>query len=308
MKDQRYELMVVGAGPAGLTSGIYGVRSGLKTLILEEEAAGGKVAEAPLIDNYPGLEEITGMELSERMKKHASKYVEIREIQPVEKIKMREPMTIKSNEGSYETDAIVLATGTKYRKLGVPGEDEFAGRGVSYCATCDGFFFKEKPVLVAGGGNAAIADASYLLDLGCKVRVVHRRDELRAEKALQDSFLEGGGKIIWNSILEEIDGDERVKGARLRNVKDGSKREVEVDAVFISIGGLPRTDLASEIGVELDEDGYIKTDENQRTNLPRVYAAGDVTGGPKQVVTACSEGAIAALSAYVDLKGPYWSE
>lgn len=306
--EKKVDLVVIGAGPAGLSSSIYAARSGLETTVLESEAVGGNMADAPEIDNYPGLEEITGMELTEKMKEHASKYVDIQEVNPVKKIEPGEVMRVESKKNSYECDAIVIATGTEYRKLGVPGEKEFAGKGVSYCATCDGFFYRDKSVLIVGGGNTALSDASHLLDLGCEVTVVHRRDELRAEQSLQKSFFEKGGEVIWNSVLEEIMGEDTVEKVRLRNVEDDSHREKNVDGVFVSIGEVPKTDLASELGVELDDGGYIKTDEDQRTNIPKVYAAGDVTGDPKQIVIACAEGAKAALSAYVDLKSPYWAD
>ncbi len=306
--DEHFDLIIIGAGPAGLTSAIYGQRSGLETLVLEEKMAGGTVNDAPKIDNYPGLEDITGSDLSEKMKNHALKYVDILENHVVKDIEINDSFLVKSNKKEYEADAIIFATGTEYQRLDVPGEQEFSGKGVSYCATCDGFFFKDKSVLVVGGGNTALIDASYLLDLGCDVKVIHRRDELRAEKALEKSFFEKGGEVIWNSVVEEIKGDNKVESVRLRNLEEDSEQELEleVDGVFISIGAVPRSDLASEIGVEIDESSYIKTDEDQRTNIPRVYAAGDITGGHRQVITACGEGAVAALSAYKDVRDPYW--
>ncbi|KXB05724.1 thioredoxin reductase [candidate division MSBL1 archaeon SCGC-AAA382A13] len=306
MANQDFDVIIVGAGPAGLTSGIYAARSGLETLILEKEATGGNMSDAPGIDNYPAVEEVTGMELAEKMEEHASKYVDIREIEPVEKIETGDTMRIETSENEYKSDAIILATGTEYRKLGVPGEKEFSGSGVSYCATCDGFFYKDKHVLVVGGGNAAVADASHLLDIGCDVTLVHRRDELRAEKALQESFFDKGGEIIWNSVLEEIKGEDSVESVKLRNVEEDSESELEVDGVFVSIGEVPKTDIAKSIGVELNDSGYIGTDDDQRTNIERVYAAGDVTGDPKQVIIACAEGAKAAITAYKELKNPYW--
>lgn len=307
MVDKEYELIIVGAGPAGLTAGIYGERSGLETVILEEETAGGTAAEAPTVDNYPGLEEIMGMELMDRMKEHASKYTEIREVQPAKKIEKGEMISVKTDEKEYASKSLIIATGTEHQKLDVPGEDSFGGKGVSYCATCDGPFFKGRPVLVVGGGNKALADATYLLDMGCEVNLIHRRNELRAEKSLQEGFLEKGGNVIWSTVLEEIEGDESVQKVRLRNLEEDTESEMEVDGVFISIGDSPRTELTSEIGIELDDSGYIKTDETQRTNIPLVYAAGDVTGGAKQIVVACAEGAIASLSAYEDVRNPYWA-
>lgn len=304
--DKEFDVIIIGAGPAGLTAAIYSQRSGLETLVLEEKMAGGTVNDAPVIDNYPGLEEIKGGDLSDRMKEHALKYVDISENHIVEDIEKDDSFLVKSGDEEYRADAVIFATGTEYKRLDVSGEQEFSGKGVSYCATCDGFFFKGKSVLVVGGGNTALIDASYLLDLDCDVKVVHRRDELRAEKALQDSFFEGGGEVVWNSVVEEIRGDDKVKSVRLRNLEEDNEQELEVDGVFISIGAVPNSELAGEIGVELGEDDYIVTEEGQRTNVPGVYAAGDVTGGHRQVITACGEGAVAALSAYKDLKDPYW--
>ncbi len=307
MSETEYDLIVVGGGPAGMSAGIYGGRGGLETLILEGEAVGGNMSDAPEIDNYPAVENIQGMELAEKMKDHASKYADINEIEPVQEISMNDSVEVETKEGEYSAGALILATGTEYRKLGVPGEEEFSGNGVSYCATCDGFFYKDKSVIVVGGGNGALADASHLSDLGVDVKVVHRRDELRAEKALQESFLDKGGEVIWNSTVEEIRGEDRVEEVLLKNSEDGSERTLETDGVFIAIGEVPETELADKLGVELDERGFIKTDEKQRTNVPRIYAAGDITGEPKQVIVASAEGAKAAMAAYEDLENPYWT-
>ncbi len=307
LSENEYDLIVVGGGPAGLTAGIYGERGGLDTLILEGGSVGGNMSDAPEIDNYPGVEDIQGMELAEKMKSHASKYADIQEIEPVKEISTEDKIGVVTEKENYVGKGLILATGTEYRKLGVPGEKEFAGNGVSYCATCDGFFYKDKSVIVVGGGNGAVSDASHLLDLGTDVKLVHRRDELRAEKALQESFFEKGGEVIWNSELEEVKGDERVEKVTLKNVEDDTTQELEVDGVFVAVGEVPETDLAEKIGVELDERGYIKTDEEQRTNIPRIYAAGDVTGDPKQIVVASAEGAKAAMTAYEDLENPYWA-
>ena len=307
LSETEYDLTVVGGGPAGMSAGIYGGRGGLETLILEGEAVGGNMSDAPEIDNYPAVENIQGMKLAEKMKDHASKYADVNEIEPVQEISMNDSIKVETKEEEYSTEALILATGTEYRKLGVPGEEEFSGDGVSYCATCDGFFYKDKSVIVVGGGNGALADASHLSDLGVDVKVVHRRDELRAEKALQESFLDKGGEVIWNSTVEEIMGEDRVEEVLLKNSEDGSERTLEVDGVFIAIGEVPETDLAEKLGVEQDEKGFIKTDEKQRTNVPRIYAAGDITGDPKQVIVASAEGAKAAMAAYEDLENPYWT-
>lgn len=303
-----YDFIIIGGGPAGLTAGIYGGRGGLETLILEGETAGGNMADAPKIDNFPGIENIEGMKLSERMKEHASKYAEINEIERVENLSVKEEeIVVDTKDGKYTAETILLATGTEYRKLGVPGEKELSGKGVSYCATCDGFFYKGKSVIVVGGGNSAVADASHLLDIDVDVKLVHRRDELRAEKAQAESFFDKGGEVLWNTELEEIIGDDKVEKVKLKNNEDETTEELEVDGVFIAIGEVPKNDLAKEISAELTEKGFVKTDDKQRTNVPGVYAAGDITGEPKQIIVASAEGATAAMSAYEDVEDPYWA-
>jgi thioredoxin reductase (NADPH) len=200
-----------------------------------------------------------------------------------------------------------LATGAKYRKLGIPGEDKFAGHGVSYCATCDGYFFKDKKVIMVGGGNSALTDALHLKNLGANVAIVHRRDSLRAEKYLQESIKSEKIPVIWDSIVEEIIGDEKqVNGVLVKNLKSKKLKKYKVDGVFIAIGEEPNSKLAGEMGIKLKDDGFIDVDNRCRTNIPRIYAAGDVTGGVRQIVTAVSEGATAALAAFEDLSNPYW--
>jgi len=301
------ELIIVGGGPAGLSAGIYGARSGLKTLILEKAVAGGLAGEAPLIENYPGLDAIRGMELVEKLKAHAAKYVELREFEPVKDIEVGKDFLVRTEKGKYSTRTLILATGTTHKKLGVKGENEFFGKGVSYCATCDGFLFKGKKVAVVGGGNSAAMEAIYLDSVGCDVTLIHRRDELRAEDYLRKN-LEGKIDIRLNSVVEEITGDNFVKSVRIHNTKEKTKKDLKVAGVFVSAGENPNSELAAKIGVSLDEKGYVITDKTQRTNIPRVYAAGDVTGGVKQIVIACSKGAVAALSAFEDLRNPYWAK
>jgi len=303
----KYDLIIVGGGPAGLSAGTYGVRSGLSTLILEKAVAGGLVGEAPLIENYPGIDSIKGMELVKKLKEHAAKYVDIKESEAVKEIKIGPDILVRTEKGKYLTRAVIIATGTTHRKLGVKGEGEFFGKGVSYCAICDGFFFKGKKVAVVGGGNTAAMDAIYLDNLGCDVTLIHRRDKLRAEEYLQKK-LSGKVKLCLDSEVKAIVGDGSVKQIRIKDKKRAAERELEVDAVFISAGWIPNNELAKKIGVQLDKEGYMRTDKTQRTNIPRVYAAGDVTGGVKQIVVACSEGAIAALSAFEDIKHPYWGK
>lgn len=299
-----YDLVVMGAGPAGLTSAIYAVRSGLTAVVLESTIAGGQAATAPFIENYPGFESIKGIELMEKMKKHCMNYCEILENKDVLNAKKsNEGFLIETADERYESRALIIATGAKHKKLNVKGEEEFIGKGVSYCATCDGFFFKNRRVLVIGGGNTAAADALYLNSIGAKVRVIHRSAELRADKVLQQRLASAGINVLYGKRVEEIKGKERVEKVLL---SDGT--ELECDGVFVSAGIDPNNEMAHMLGVKLDDLGYVITDGEQRTNMPFVYAAGDITRGMKQVVVACAQGAIAANSAYVDLKNPYWAE
>ncbi len=305
---KNYDLFVVGAGPAGMTAGMYGVRSGLETVVVEKGISGGLSNEAPEIKNYPGFTSVGGMELAEKMKEQALEYVEIKELEAVEKIETvvkekekEKSMVLFTEKGSYVTKAVIMSTGTKHRKLGAKGEAEFLGRGISYCATCDGFFFRDKPVIVVGGGDSAVKEALYLKNIGCEVTLIHRRDKLRAEPYLQKELEKSGVPILWNSVVKEIKGDKAVRSIVRYDKKKRIEDELSVEGVFIAIGEEPVNELAVQIGIKLDKNGYIITDKNQRTNIERVYAAGDITGGVRQIVVACAEGAIAATSAYNDL-------
>ena len=297
-----YDIIVVGGGPAGLSAAIYAVRSGLNTLLLEKGLCGGLLNEIPQIENYPAFKSISGMELASKLKEHASEYAEIKELEEVLSIMRKgENFVVKTEKGEYETRAVALCTGSRKRKLGVEGEERFLGKGVSYCATCDGFFFKNKRVLVVGGGNSAVTEALFLKNIGCNVTLVHRRDTLRAEKHLQMRLFKEKIPVRWNTEVLRIEGRERVERIVIYDKKRKQEEEVECDAVFIAIGEEPNSELASQLGVALDHEKYIITDKHQRTNVQRVYAAGDVAGGLRQVVVACAEGAIAAISAYNDL-------
>jgi len=295
------DLAVIGAGPAGLASGIYAGRFGLNAVVFDEKISGGLVNLTPAVENYPGFEKISGMELMEKMKKQSEKYCEIHEMEKVERIVVDKEIEIVTTKKMYKSNALVFASGTEKRKLDVKGEKEFLGKGVSYCATCDGLFFRNKKTVVVGGGNAAAIEALHLKNLGSDVSLIHRRNELRADRILQNQVFEKGINIIWDSVVEEIFGDNIVKGIRIKNVKDNIIKNVDIDGVFVSIGEKPNSVLAKSIGVKTDEKGYITVDRNQRTNLPKIYAAGDITGGLRQIVTACAEGAVAANSAYEDL-------
>jgi len=304
-----WDLIIVGGGPAGLTAGIYGARSGLKTLILEEKLPGGQIADSPLIENYPGFPSISGRELVNKMVKHCEKFnVEIHELEGVTELSLKGEMkTVKTVRSSYTSPAVIIATGAHPRKLGVPGESDFLGRGVSYCAVCDGAFFKGRRVLVVGGGNSAAVTALYLTGLASKVTLVHRRDRLRAEEALFRDLQEKGVEFIWNSQVVEIRGENLVKSVVVRNNKTGETIEVEVDGVFVQVGEVPNSQIAQKAGVQVDEGGYIVVDQRQRTNISGVFAAGDVTTCPvKQVGTAVGQGIIAASEAYGYVKRPYY--
>lgn len=306
---ENYDIIIIGAGPAGLTAGMYAGRQNSKTLVIDKGMAGGLGLEVPMMQNYPGFELVSGMELIGKMKAQSENYCEILENTVIDSIEKTEegfhlktknsPLLMTSDdEGKKEflAKSIILATGASHRHLNVPGEDEFLGRGVAYCATCDGMFFIGRDVLMVGGGNSAVTEALYLNNLGCNVKLVHRRDELRCEHHLQKALEENGIEVLWNSTIEEIKGDMAVESVTL--LRDGKKEDYKTDAVFVAIGEDPSNDLAKELGVALDDAGYIITDKSQATNVDGIYSAGDITGGVKQWVVACGEGAVAAISAY----------
>jgi thioredoxin reductase (NADPH) len=292
------ELAIIGAGPAGFSAAIYAVRAGIRTIVFDKAFGGGLAAVSPKIENYAGFESISGMDLVEKMKKHASNYTNINFNEEVKKItKKVDHFLIETDKKSYKVKAILLCTGTKYRRLNAPGEEKLSGKGVSYCATCDGFFFKGKVVAVIGGGNSALVEAIFLKQIGCKeVYLIHRRDKLRAEKAYQDDAIKQGVKIIYNTHVESINGKEKVEFIETHDVNTMKKSKLPVDGVFVSIGEEPQNELTKNLGCKLDEKGHVIVDREQRTNIRGVYAAGDITGGLRQVITACAEGAIAALS------------
>ena len=309
---ENYDIIIIGAGPAGLTAGMYAGRQNSKTLVIDKAMAGGLGLEVPMMQNYPGFDLIAGMELIQKMKAQSENYCEILEntvIDSIEKtddgfhLKTKDSPLLMTSDDTGEkelfTKSIIIATGASHRHLNVPGEDEFLGRGVAYCATCDGMFFIGRDVLMVGGGNSAAQEALYLKNLGCNVKLVHRRDELRCEHHLQKALEDNGIEILWNSTIQEIKGDMAVNSVTL--LRDGKEEDYKTDAVFVAIGDDPSNDLAKDLGVALDEDGYIITDKNQATNVEHVYSAGDITGGVKQWIVACGEGAVAAISAYNDL-------
>ncbi len=301
---EEYDLIIIGGGPAGLTAGIYAGRQGMKTVILEMMTGAGSGYMVPSMENYPGFEMISGKDLLEKMRKQAEKYVPINNMEEVKKIDGNDAadVSVTTSKGEYKSKAVIISTGSRHRRLKVPGEIDFLGRGVCYCATCDGPLYHGKDVVVIGGGNAAVQEAIYLKNLGCNVTIIHRRDQLRAQEYLQEKLKENKIPIIWDSVVEEIKGDMVVGSVMLRNVKTEEMMELPVDGIFIAVGEEPLSKFAQASGVEVDKEGYILTDKFQRTNIPGIYAAGDITGGIKQWVVACAEGAVASLSAFEDIK------
>ena len=307
---ESWELVIIGGGAAGLAAGIYGARSGLKTLIIDEKLAGGTTADAPIVENYPGFSQIGGGELAEKMVLHCRKVgVTIREIETVTGLELKgERKIVKTTRAAYEANAVIIATGSHYRKIGVKGEEEFRGKGVSYCGVCDGPFFKGKRVLVVGGGNSAATTTLYLSGIAAEVIVVHRRDAFRAEEALvKDITSKKNVQVFWNTEVREIKGEKLVTKVELHDNKAEATKEIPVDAVFVQIGEAPNSQIAREAGLEVNEHGYIKTDIYQRTSIAGIYAAGDVTNHPvKQVGTAVGQGITAALEAYGYIRRPYY--
>lgn len=306
-----YDLIIVGAGPGGLTAGIYAERSGLKTVLLEKAVVGGQVAITPIVENYPGFASVPGKTLMDIMSEHARQYAQIHEGEGVNSIKKMDDgrFELISDRGMYTAKAVVLSTGATYRKLGAPGEEKYFGAGVNYCASCDGYLYKSKKVMVIGGGNTALTDALHMNNLGIDVTIVHRRDQFRAEKHLQDSVEREGIPVIWNSEVVEILGNDRkVSQISLMNKKSGQESLLDTDGVFIAIGYTPHNELAKELGAKLNDKGFIVTDRSMRTNVPGIYACGDVTGGVQQIVTAIGEGSTAALTAFEDSTNPYWGK
>ena len=296
---EEYDITIIGAGPAGLTAGIYVGREGLKSLIIEKDVIGGNANTAPVILNYPGFKSIPGLDLLKIMGEQAEKYIEIREEEGLIDVKKTgNKFFITTTKSEYSAKAIIFCSGTTYRKLGVKGENEFVGKGISYCSICDGVLFKDRKVIVVGGGNSAAEHALHLKDIGVNVKIIHRRDKLRAQQYLKDKLSNEGIPILWNTVLKEIKGDVFLKSVLLHNNETGIDDEMNVDGIFIAVGEEPNSQIANNLGVKIDSNKYIITEKDQRTNIDGVYAAGDVTGGVNQLVVSCGEGAIAAVNAY----------
>ncbi len=304
------DIAIIGGGPAGLSAGIYTGRSGLKTAIIERTSVGGQVIITPVVENYPGFGQIAGKTLIDIMYQQALHYSHISEGEGVVDIrKIEDIFELKTNRRTYNARGIIIATGAEHKKLEVSGERSLYGKGVSYCATCDGYFFKDgKKVIVVGGGNTAVTDALYLHSIGADVTLVHRRDKLRAEMFLQKSIEDRKIPVLWNTVVKDIAGKDKVMSVKLENLKDMSVRQKPVDGVFVAIGYVPNNEIAKMLGLKLNSEGYIKVDDKQRTSMPLIYAAGDVTGGVKQIATAVGQGAVAAITAFEDLSNPYWKK
>ncbi|MCS7299332.1 MAG: thioredoxin-disulfide reductase [Spirochaetia bacterium] len=295
-----YDLIIIGGGVAGFSAGLYAARARLDTVLIEKLGPGGQIATTDLVENYPGIIEINGYELSIRMeeqaKKHGLKVIIDEVISASLKGEIKE-ITL-SNGKKLKSYSVIISTGANYKKLGVPGEDKFLGRGVSFCATCDGAFFKGKDIVVVGGGNSALDEGLFLTRFVNSITLIHRRDTLRAEKVLQERVLNNPKfKFVWNSVVEEILGDEKVEAVRIRNVVDNKESILKTDGVFIFIGLYPNTSIFDE--VEKNENGYIKVNlYDMSTNIPGVFAAGDcVDKFLRQAITAAGEGATAAVAA-----------
>ena len=293
------DVIIIGAGAAGLTAAIYCTRAGLSALVFDKNMVGGQVSITNEIENYPAFERITGSEFAERIYRQALQMGAQVEFEEVISFDFSgEIKTIVTPSGAHECRAVILATGAQRRKLGCPGEEAFIGRGVSYCATCDGAFFKNKTAVVVGGGNTALEDALYLSGLCDKVYLVHRRDRLRGEKRLADALAQKGNCTpLWNCAVSEILGDKSVTGVRLQNRLTGEESICETDAVFVAIGLDPDTGIFRD-ALRLDEAGYIAAGEDCRTSLPGVFVAGDNRSKPlRQIITAAADGAVAASQA-----------
>jgi len=296
--NQPLDLIIIGAGPAGVAAAIYASRARLSFIILEKSFTGGQIINTYEIENYPGIKATSGLELSGMFQEHAEALGVEFLTEEVEKITVENGMKyVQTNETTYTTKTVILAMGASYRKLGTEGEEAFTGRGVSYCATCDGAFYREKITAVVGGGDVAVEDAIYLSRVCKKVYLIHRRDELRAVKVLQEHLFKIDNiEIIWDSELLSIKGEEQVQAIEVRNKKTSKEETILVDGVFIAVGNNPNTALVEDL-VAVDEKKWIQTDEDCETSIKGIYAAGDIrVKSLRQVVTAAADGAIAVYA------------
>ncbi len=297
---REYDVVIIGGGPAGLTAGIYTARARLKSLLIERGATGGWIVNAGVVENYPGFPDgINGLELAEAMHQQAVKFGLETLTAEVTGLELKdEQRVVKTSEGDVAARAVIVAGGSDQVKLGVPGEEEFIGRGVAYCAICDGYFYRDVPVAVVGGGNAAINEALELTKFASKVTIIHRREELRATKILQErAFAEPKIEFAWNTVVEAVEGEDTVKKLRLKNVRSGEKSTLEISGVFVAVGFRPNTGYLKSV-LTLDDNGTIITNEKMETAVPGIFAAGDIRSSSiRQVAAAVGDGAVAAIYA-----------
>ena len=313
MAQKTYDTIIVGAGPAGLTAGIYAARIGLKTLILEGKLPGGRAIEAAMVENFPGFPHgITGAELIQRMTDQAKRFgAELKFPEEVVNINLSdETKAVDTRKEAYQTRALILSTGTQRKKLQVPGESKFLGQGVSYCPICDGAFFKDLAVTVIGSGDEAANDALFMTKIARKTTMISSSEEMEISEALRERLEEKKNfQILLNARVEAIEGDTSVNAIRIVDMKTNKKQKIPTDAVFVSLGRVPMTQIVQKAGIDVDQRGCIKVDRRQRTNVEGVFAAGDCTCGGMQIVTAAGEGATAAIraSTYVKRTKKLWS-
>jgi len=304
--SNQYDVIIIGGGPAGLSAGIYTARARLSSLLIERGMMGGQIVNAEQVDNYPGFPEgIGGLELTQLMHRQATRYGLSTVIADVTGIELKaEWKVVGTSAGEYSGKAVIIACGSERNKLGIPGEEEFPGRGVSYCATCDAAFFVDKPVAVVGGGNAAVTEALHLRKFASEVIVIHRRDRLRATRIMQEmAFAEAKIKFLWDTVVTAIEGGEFVKSLKLRHAKTGEESRIDVAGIFISVGFKPNTDYLKGV-VPLDGQGAVITDEKLETSVAGIYSAGDVRSNSTwQVITAAGDGARAAINLEKALSG-----
>lgn len=298
--EKIYDVLVIGAGPGGMTAALYASRANLSTLLLERGAPGGQLINTADVENYAGFKSIKGPELAAQMYEGATQFgaeYTFGDVQEI--IEGKEFKQVVTSTKIYKTRSVIISTGAEHKKIGIPGEETLNGRGVSYCAVCDGAFFRERPLAVIGGGDSAVEEGTYLTQFASEVTIIHRRDKLRAQNILQDrAFANEKVNFIWDTVAEEIVGENNVKSIRLRNVKTGEESTLEVDGVFVYIGLLPNSDAFVDLGIT-DEEGWIVTDENRQTAVPGIFAVGDVRKTVlRQIATAVGDGSIAGDAAY----------
>jgi thioredoxin reductase (NADPH) len=307
VRTEIYEVIIIGGGPGGLTAGLYTSRARLNTLLIESALFGGQMTTTELIENYPGFPQgVTGDELGRLMEEQAKRFGMKTVTQEVVKVSLAGDLrVVQTYESTYRCEALIVSTGTEYRKLGVPGEKEFAGKGVSYCATCDGAFFRDSQIVVVGGGDSALTEALFLTKFARELIIIHRRDALRGTKIYQERALANPKiKFFWNSIVQEIKGDSMVRSIIAKNVKTGEIKEVETEGVFLFVGLVPRTQFLKGV-VQMDEEGYILTNEECETSTKGIFAVGDCRKKLlRQIATAIGDGATAAFAAekFLELK------